>query len=441
MSYSFGDGKETTETQQGREHAMATSAPPRLFPRAAKRLMRHLAAVAPALAVGIAVSACGGDSSLNSDEPAYATQARPQINALLANTMTPGAVVYVQSPQGNWLASFGTAVRGANSPIPTNAHFRVGSVTKTWAGTVILQLVQEGRLRLTDHVSQYVANVPNGDTITIEQLLTMRSGLYNYSTSLAFNQSLDAQPDKVWTIDELLGIAENQPVYFAPGADFRYSNTNTVLLGLIIEQRTGMSAADAIRTRLFAPLGLTETSLPPQDNTALPAPAPRGYQWGTNVETIDGDALSAARQAAAKNGTLQPTDVTTVNTSWAWTAGSGISTAAELGAYVQRMVGGGYLNADLQAQRLASCTPIDPSNPASASYCMGLAKFGTFYGHTGEIPGFNTFAGYDPVTKTTIVTWANTASSPDGRAPANEIARIIMAELSKAADVPSEGRP
>ncbi|TGN94365.1 serine hydrolase domain-containing protein [Burkholderia sp. USMB20] len=420
---------------------MATSAPPRLYPRAAQRLVHHLATVAPALAVGIAVSACGGDSSLNSDEPAYATQARPQINALLANTMTPGAVVYVQSPQGNWLASFGTAVRGTNSPIPTNAHFRIGSVTKTWTGTVILQLVQEGRLRLTDHVSQYVANVPNGDTITIEQLLTMRSGLYNYSTSLAFNQSLDAQPDRVWTIDELLGIAENQPVYFAPGADFRYSNTNTVLLGLIIEQRTGMSAADAIRTRLFAPLGLTETSLPPQDNTALPAPAPRGYQWGTNVETIDGDALSPARQAAAKNGTLQPTDVTTVNTSWAWTAGSGISTAAELGAYVQRMVGGGYLNADLQAQRLASCTPIDPSNPASASYCMGLAKFGTFYGHTGEIPGFNTFAGYDPATKTTIVTWANTASGPDGRAPANEIARIIMAELSKAADVPSEGRP
>ncbi|RQS59974.1 serine hydrolase [Burkholderia sp. Bp8984] len=420
---------------------MATSAPPRLFPRAAQRLVHHLATVAPALAVGIAVSACGGDSSLNSDEPAYATQARPQINALLASTMTPGAVVYVQSPQGNWLASFGTAVRGTNSPIPTNAHFRIGSVTKTWTGTVILQLVQEGRLRLTDHVSQYVANVPNGDTITIEQLLTMRSGLYNYSTSLAFNQSLDTQPDKVWTIDELLGIAENQPVYFAPGTDFRYSNTNTVLLGLIIEQRTGMSAADAIRTRLFAPLGLTETSLPPQDNTALPAPAPRGYQWGTNVETIDGDALSPARQAAAKNGTLQPADVTTVNTSWAWTAGSGISTAAELGAYVQRMVGGGYLNADLQAQRLASCTPIDPSNPASASYCMGLAKFGTYYGHTGEIPGFNTFAGYDPATKTTIVTWANTASGPDGRAPANEIARIIMGELSKAADVPSEGRP
>lgn len=420
---------------------MATSATSRFLSNVSRRLVHGMVAVAPAVVIGLAVSACGGDSSSSSSTPAFANAARPQINALLADTLTPGAVVYVQSPQGNWLESFGTAVRGTNTPIPTNAHFRVGSVTKTWTGTVILQLVQEGRLSLGDTVSQFVANVPNGNTITIEQLLTMRSGLYNYSTNLAFNQTLDAQPDMVWTTSELLGIAEGQPVYFPPGTDFRYSNTNTVLLGLIIEQLTGMSAADAMNARLFAPLGLANTLLPPQQDTSLPAPAPQGYQWGTNAETTDSDALSPQRQADAKNGTLQPTNVTGVNTSWAWTAGSGISTVTELAAYVQRMVGGGYLNADLQAQRLASCTPIDPTDPMSASYCMGLAKFGTFYGHTGEIPGFNTFMGYDPVTKTTIVTWANTAAAPDGRAPANEIARIIMGELSNAAEVPSEGRP
>ncbi|HEY2023872.1 serine hydrolase domain-containing protein [Paraburkholderia sp.] len=395
-----------------------------------------------ALAVGIAVTvaACSGDS-LTSSEPAFATTARPQIEALLADTMTPGAVVYVQSPHGDWLESFGTAVRGTSTPIPTNAHFRVGSVTKTWTGTVILQLVQEGKLALSDPVSKYIANVPNGENITIEELLAMRSGLYNYSTSVAFNQTLDAQPNKVWTTSELLDIAYNQPVYFPPGTDFRYSNTNTVLLGLIIERLTGMSAADAIKARLFTPFGLTDTFLPPQDNTALSAPAPHGYRWGTNVETVDSDALPPAQQAAAKNGTLQPTDVTSVNTSWAWTAGSGISTIKELAAYAQRLVGGGYLNADLQAQRLASCQSLQPSDPMAASYCLGLARFGTFYGHTGEIPGFNTFMGYDPATKTTIVTWTTTASAPDGRAPANEIARILMAELSKASEVPSEGRP
>jgi len=398
-------------------------------------------AVALAIGIGVTLSGCGGGDTLTPSEPAFATAARPQIKALLADTMTTGAVVYVQSPNGDWLESFGTAVRGTNTPIPTNAHFRVGSVTKTWTGTVILQLVQEGKLGLSDPVSKYIANVPNGNAITIEQLLTMRSGLYNYSTNLAFNQTLDSEPNKVWTVDELLTIAYSQPVYFTPGADFRYSNTNTVLLGLIIEQLTGMSVADAMKARLFAPLGLTDTFLPPQNDTSLPAPAPHGYQWGTNAETADSDALSPARQAAAKNGTLQPTDVTSVSTSWGWTAGSGISTVKELAAYVQQMVGGGYLNADLQAQRLASCKSVNPSDPMAASYCLGLGKFGTFYGHTGEIPGFNTFMGYDPATKTTIVTWATTAAAPDGRAPANVIAQILMAELSRAAEVPSEGRP
>ncbi|PTB19575.1 D-alanyl-D-alanine carboxypeptidase [Trinickia symbiotica] len=392
-----------------------------------------------AMVIGVTFSACsGGDSP---SEPAFATAARPQINQLLVDTMTAGAVVYVQSPSGNWLASFGTAVRGTNTPIPTNAHFRVGSVTKTWTGTVVLQLVQEGKLSLSDPVSKYVANVPNGDAITIAQLLSMRSGLYNYTTNLAFNQTLDSEPNKVWTTSEMLDIAFSNPVYFAPGAGFMYSNTNTVLLGLIIEQLTGMSAADAIKTRLFVPLGLTDTFLPPQNDTSLPAPFAHGYQWGTNVETAMSEALSPERQAAAANGTLQPTDVTGASTSWAWTAGSGISTVTELAEYVQRMVGGGYLSADLQAERLASCTPIQPSDPNSASYCLGLAKFGTFYGHTGEIPGFNTFMGYDPATRTTIVTWATSAEAPDGTAPANEIARILMGELSKAAEVPTETRP
>lgn len=407
--------------------------------RTANVLLRGGCAVV--LAMAALVSGCGNSGTHASDAPGFAAAARPQITALLADTMTPGAVVYVQSPQGEWLESFGTAERGTNTPIPTDAHFRVGSVTKTWTGTVILQLVQEGKLKLSDHVGKYIANVPNGGSITIEQLLTMRSGLYNYSTSLAFNQMLDAQPDKVWTVRELLKIAFSHLVYFAPGADFRYSNTNTVLLGLIIERLTGMRAADAIKARLFAPLGLTDTFLPPHDDSTLPAPAPHGYQWGTNAETADSEALSPARQEAAKNGTLRPTDVTGVSTSWAWTAGSGISTVKELAAYARALGGGGFLNPALQAQRLASCRPVKPSDPNAASYCLGLAKFGTFYGHTGEIPGFNTFMGYDPATQTTIVTWATTASAPDGRAPANTIAQILIGELGKAAQVKGEGRP
>jgi D-alanyl-D-alanine carboxypeptidase len=385
-------------------------------------------ALAFSLAISFLLSGCGGHDS---SDPVFVTSARPQVNQLMNDMQTPGAVIYVHSPKGNWLESFGTAVQGTSTPIPTNANFRVGSVTKTWTATVVLQLVQEGKLSLTDPVSKYIANVPNGTTITIQQLLAMRSGLYNYSRDLGFNQKLDSQPEALWTTDEVLAIAYSHPEVFPPDTSLDYSNTNYILLGLIIEQLTGMSAADAIKTRLFAPLGLTATYLPPEDNTAIPAPFAHGYLWGTNVETATTSALSPERQAAAKNGTLQPTDVTNASASWGWTAGSGISTIKELAAVVQQMVGGGYLNADLQSKRLSTCTSVDASKPTAPAYCLGIVRYGTYYGHNGQINGFNTFMVNDPVTKTTVVVWTTTAESPDGRAPADTIAQMVITELAK----------
>ncbi|OTP78394.1 putative serine-type D-Ala-D-Ala carboxypeptidase [Caballeronia sordidicola] len=374
------------------------------------------------------LSGCGGDDS---SDPAFVSAARPQVVQLMSDMQAPGAVVYVQSPKGNWLESFGVAERGTSATIPTNANFRVGSVTKTWTATVILQLVQEGKLSLADPVSKYISNVPNGTTITIQQLLAMRSGLYNYSRDLGFNQTLDSQPETLWTTAELLTIAYSHPEVFPPDTSFDYSNTNYILLGEIIEHITGMSAADAIKTRLFAPLGLTATYMPPEDNTAIPAPSAHGYLWGTNVETATSSALSPARQAAAKDGSLQPTDVTNASASWGWTAGSGISTIKELAAVVQRMVGGGYLNPDLQSKRLSTCTSLRASNPNAPSYCLGIVKYGTYYGHNGQISGFNTFMVYDPTTATTIVVWTTTADSPDGRPPADTIGQMVIAELAK----------
>jgi D-alanyl-D-alanine carboxypeptidase len=371
-------------------------------------------------------ASCGSGGNSGSTTPPYAAVLRPQVQAVLDDTLTPGAVVLVRSPRGDWTEAFGTNTREGKDPILVTDHFRIGSVTKTWTGTVILQLVQEGFLKLSDSVSLYLPDVPNGANITIEQLLTMRSGLFNYSTDLAFNESLDANPNRIFRIDELLKIAYSHPVYFEPAQGYAYSNTNTVLLGLVIEKLTGMSAEEAFRKKLFVPLGLTETFMPPLNNTALPFPFTRGHQFGTNVETLLTSVLSQAEQDAAKVGGLLPKDTTNWSTSWGWTAGMGISTADELATYAQALVAGGFLNEDLQTKRLASCFSTDPSNSDAASYCWGLAKFASFYGHTGEIPGYNTFMGYDPQTKTTIITWSNLNSGPNGRSPAVEIARLII---------------
>ena len=164
------------------------------------------------------------------------------------------------------------------------------------------------------------------------------------------------------------------------------------------------------------------------DNTALPAPYARGYQFGTNVETIDTSVLSPAKQDAARAGSLQPNDTTDWTTSWGCTAGMGIASASELAEFAKKMVEGTYLSPSTQQQRLDSFTPTSTS-PGAASYCLGLAKFGSYYGHTGEVPGYNTFMGHDPDTHTTIVVWTSQSAVPDGRAPAIEIAKMIIDRL------------
>ena len=111
----------------------------------------------------------------------YARSLRPKLEALVKEMLVPGAVVVVRSEKlGDWRATFGTQKRGGEQRVAVDDHIRIGSNTKTMTGTVVLQLVQEGKLRLDDPVSKYRRDVPNGETITIEHLLSMRSGLYNY---------------------------------------------------------------------------------------------------------------------------------------------------------------------------------------------------------------------------------------------------------------------
>jgi len=222
--------------------------------------------------------------------PAYAATLQSQIPEIMKANAIPGAIVQVKSrDKGNWSATFGTAELDKTIPMKLNDQFRVGSNTKTMTVTVILQLVQEGKLKLDDVLEKFVPGFPNGDKITIAQLAEMRSGLYSYTSDLGFNETLDKQPQKAWTPDELLSIAKPHPPLFAPGTEYNYSNTNLTALGVIIEKITGQSATEAFQKRIFGPLGLKNTLLPVQTDAALPDPHPQGYQFLTNAETVDSD--------------------------------------------------------------------------------------------------------------------------------------------------------
>ena len=384
-------------------------------------------------------SGSGGDgtSSPSVATPAYAAALQTQIPEVMKQNAIPGAIVLIKSgDQGDWSAVYGTQEIGQEIPMSMDDHFRIGSNTKTMTVTVILQLVQEGKLSLDDPISKFRPDVPNGKNITIAQLAEMRSGLYSYTSSEAFNRTLDDDPQKVWTPDELLAIAFKKPPLFPPGSQYDYSNTNLVLLGTVIEELTGMTASEAFQQRIFEPLGLTQTSLPEADDAAIPDPHPQGYQFGTNVEDIDSYAVPPAQLPDALDGTLLPINNTDANPSWAWTAGGAISSADELATYVEAMVGGGLTDAEITKQRLDSIQPIAPGSPVG--YGLGLVEFAkNLYGHDGQIPGFSSFMAYDPVADNTIIIGLNLSASPvNGENAAVVIGKVVISELYGADAVP-----
>ena len=342
----------------------------------------------------------------------------------------PAAIVLLRTPDETWAEAFGTRQLGVDDPVTIDDHFRIGSNTKTMTGTALMQLVDAGSIALDDPVSRFRPDVPGGERTTVAQLLDMRSGLKSYTTLRSVNQVMDDDPARAWDPEELLAIGLAEPVSFGPGTAFEYSNTNTVLAGLIVEQITGRPLAEVLAERIFEPLKMAHTSLPSVDDSTIPDPHPHGYLFGTNVSTLDpaDTILPADQQAAARAGTLRPGDYTDLNPSWAWAAGAAISTAQDLATYVEALVGGGLLSGQLQRQRLGSIPPADPSNPKSAGYGLAIARFGSMLGHDGSLPGYQSFMGHDPATGITLIIVATLQFGPAGEEPANRLAMAIIDE-------------
>ena len=264
--------------------------------------------------------------------------------------------------------------------IPLDAHdrFRVGSITKTFVAVVVLQLVGERRLALGDTVERWVPGlVPDGGRISVRQLLAHTSGLADYADDADFLRRTVAQPRRQWMPRELVNVALAEGPVARPGEHFAYASTNYVLLGMVVERATGTSLGRQLRGRIFAPLGLEETSFAPDLRNGR-------YVHGYAPSEHDGivSSLATAR------------DRSTVNTSWAWAAGSIVSTASDLSRFFGAVLQG----------RLLSPRLLQLMRPAPGSrYGLGLAAFrtpcGAAIGHTGALLG------------TVSAAW----SSPDGR--------------------------
>ena len=340
--------------------------------------------------------------------------------------LIPGALVLLRTPQREFTVTYGTTLLGATSPPDADTHFRIASNTKTMTAAVIMLLAQEEKLSLDDPVSKYVPNVPNGDRISITDLLKMRSGLYNYTNDPIISKTIDTDPAKVWTPAELLAIAFAHPPNFPPGKEYEYNNTNYALLGLVAENVDGKPLAQVMHDRLFGPQNMQDTKLPSSTVNTIPEPYSHGYLYGSSSVALVGEPpYSPEVQAAARAGTLLPKDYTDVNHSNAAAAGGVISTTDDLATWIKALVGGKVFDADYQRRWFDSLQPEDPSKPKGQKYGYGIAQLSwgsnTIYFHGGETPGYNSKISYDPANDMTLIVWTNLTVSLDGQQTANTL--------------------
>ncbi len=315
--------------------------------------------------------------------PELSSQIDAAAVASFAVAAAPGAIVFVQTPEGTFSKAYGVADPTTGAPMTTDMYQRVGSVTKTFTVTLILQLAEEGAVSLDDPIGKYIDGVPNGDVVTLRQLSDMTSGVASYTFDDAWLQAFMSDPGRVWDPQELVDIGIALPPLFEPGTEFDYSNTNTVLLGQVVERVTGQDVADVFAERIFEPLSLTGTS-DPGASAAFPEPHPRGYTLQSPTATPE-----------------DPTDATDWNPSWGWTAGQLISNGRDMFVYARALgTGQGLLDAESQLERLTSF-------PGAAGYGLGMGCSSGWVGHAGELPGFNSSVFYDTSSDSTVITMTN----------------------------------
>ncbi|NCX94236.1 MAG: class A beta-lactamase-related serine hydrolase, partial [Gammaproteobacteria bacterium] len=171
----------------------------------------------------------------------------------------PAVILIVNTPKNQGTFTSGTLQHGRATPITNDALFGVGSLTKTFISAMILKLESEGKLSIHDPLQQYLPQYPHWKDITLQELLNMTSGIFNFTADRVYQIDQNRNFLKPWTTDDLINLAYQHPTDFAPGQSWHYSNTNYLLLGKVIEKVTHESVGTALSETFFEPLQLTHT--------------------------------------------------------------------------------------------------------------------------------------------------------------------------------------
>lgn len=298
------------------------------------------------------------------------------LNALVRDDGMPAALASVKDRDGRtrtYTAGLGDLATGA--PVPVDGQVRIGSNTKTFVAVVVLQLVAERRVDLDASVDTYLPGLVRGEGIdgrhiTVRHLLQQTSGLPNYSNYLGDDV-------RYYAPRELLATALQHPADFAPGTSWKYSNTNYVLAGLIVQKVTGRPLAEEIDRRVVRRAGLRHTYFPAPGDASIREPHPHGYYR----ESTDAPLR----------------DITEIDPSWGWAAGQMVSTGSDLNRFFGALLAG-HLLPRAQLARMRSTVPAEATFGPGARYGLGLVSRplpcgGLSWGHGGSFPGYETRGG------------------------------------------------
>jgi len=343
-----------------------------------------------------------GKSFSPETQTAISTAIDKELAAFGGKQPVPGAVVAIWAPgKGTFIRAVGDANIAPKTPMAPDDKFRIGSNTKTFVITVLLQLIDEKKLSLDDPISKFDIGVkiPNGENITVRQLCQMRSGLLDAYNAPEYD-NVTFTPTTTYTPQQMIATAVSNPPLFAPGTKWNYSNTNYLILGLIVEAVAHHPIQDEISKRLLVPLALHNTTFP-VTNPDMPLPFTHGFGFDAQKNWID------------VTVNLSPTI--------SWAAGAMISDVADMKKWVKTYVAGENNSASTQKERL-DCLPI---GEYGLSFGLGIGCSGGWYGYTGGIPGYNTGAYYFPAQGATIIAFVNSQQERPAPGVANAIFRDI----------------
>lgn len=307
-------------------------------------------------------------------DPAMVQSIQTVLDAALIRYRLPGAVLGIRDTKGAvhfWES--GMADLDMGKAMDPDLYFRIGSVTKSYTATIVLQLVDEGLVALDTPIDHYLpGKVTQGEDITVRNLLAMRSGLGNYSKNPVFLNSLEKNPGRVWTPEELLNFSNT--VKEKPGGSFDYNNANYIILGMLIETVTRSAYREQVKKRILKPLDMAKTFVPVSND--MPTPFARGYLYEEG-KVVDG------------TFSLDP--------SVTWSAGNIISTASDQLVWIKALAEGRLLSKETHKEQFAV---KDIKSTPGRAYGLGVGRDKGAMGHGGNYNNAYTsciyrYHGYD----------------------------------------------